>query len=73
MAPKLTPIFRTDRNQPELLSEAAQYARELYRANFKMQMALREASKLYGVDIHKIASSLNIKKSKRRKGLDVIQ
>jgi hypothetical protein len=55
---KLPPIFRADREQSESLSEAARYALELYRANFKMQIAVREAAKLYGVDSHKISSRL---------------
>lgn len=57
---KLAPIFKTDRGQSESLSEAARYALELYRANFKMQVALREAAKLYGLNSHKIASRLKV-------------
>lgn len=51
------------------LSDAAQYARELYQGGFKMTLALREASQLYHADIHTIASELGFRggKSQRRR------
>ena len=64
---KLNPIFNTD-NRKEVtskLSPAAEYVRELYRSSYKMNEALRYASKFYGADIHKIASELGIRGGKK--------
>uniref|UniRef100_A0A6M3LWI4 Uncharacterized protein n=1 Tax=viral metagenome TaxID=1070528 RepID=A0A6M3LWI4_9ZZZZ len=71
---KLNPIFnleKSDRHREVMprLSDAAQYARELYQGGFKMTLALREASQLYHADIHTIASELGFRggKSQRRR------
>ncbi len=65
---KLSPIFNIEQRQyVTKLSPAAEYASELYRDGLKMVVALREASKLYEVDIHKIASELGVRGGKIKK------
>ncbi len=67
---KLNPIFNTESNHKEVMPELsipAKYARNLYRQGFEMAVALRESNKLYGVDVHKIASELGYRGGKFRK------
>ncbi len=65
---KIKPVFNSDKKEvmPKL-SIPAEYARDLYHDGMEMAMALREASKLYGVDVHKIASELGFRGGKFRK------
>jgi len=65
---KIKPAFKVSNGfKSPQLSEPATYANELYRGGFKMLIALREASKLYGVEIHTIASELGIRGGKKRR------
>lgn len=65
---KIKPVFNSDRKEvmPKL-SIPAEYARNLYHSGVEMAVALREANKLYGVDIHKIASELGFRGGRFRK------
>jgi hypothetical protein len=71
---KIQPIFNTEFNlefrkeaRPNL-SEAAQYAKELYQDGYKMLDALFESARFYRADIHKIARELGIRGGKVKKG-----
>jgi hypothetical protein len=64
----LKPIFNTGLRQDlPKLSEAAEYAKELYRGGLKMQNAIRQASRFYNVDIHFLASELGVRGGKSNK------
>lgn len=65
---KIKPIFNLDQKEvmPKL-SIPAEYTRNLYHDGMKMVEALIEANRLYGVDIHKIASELGVRGGKFRK------
>ncbi len=64
---KIKPVFNSEREEVVKLSVPAEYARNLYHDGMEMAMALREANRLYGADIHKIASELGIRGGKFRK------
>lgn len=64
---RIKPIFKTESEVMPTLSISAEYARNLYRSGIEMAVALREANKLYGTDIHKIAAELGYRGGKFRK------
>ncbi len=64
---KIKPIFNSEREEVIKLSVPAEYARNLYHQGFEMAMALREANRLYGTDVRKIASELGVRGGKFRK------
>lgn len=65
---KIKPVFNSDKREVmPALSIPAEYARNLYHSGIEMAVALREANKLYGMDVRKIAAELGIKGGRFRK------